>query len=344
MQNRFELHLHMDGSLSEKTVNALVKKNYSVLNDEEKRLLERGELYESISVSKCNGLEDYLKKFDLPCRLLQDPEDVEMAFYNLVTDLSEQGIMYAEIRFAPQLHSANVKFKHKYDHECQILDGAIRGVKRGMANKRIIVNLILCCMRGEWYNVLWANKRNVRLAKEFLDRGVCAIDLAGAEAVYPTRNFAKIFKAARKDDIPFTIHAGESGAYEKLKSSLISAIDFGAKRIGHGIGLMYFPELQETVKEKRITLECCIKSNLDTNAVLMLSEHPAKKFYDSGILVTLNTDNMTVSSTSLTNEYNLAKNIGFTDKDIARMQEYAFNSAFMTESQRTQIKQWMQCS
>lgn len=343
MQNRVELHLHMDGSLSERTVNALVNKNYQVLTDDEKALWGKGELYNSISVSKCKDLNDYLKKFDLPCRLMQTPEAVELAFENLVIELVEQNILYAEIRFAPQLHSKNLDWQYKAGHEYQIVEAAIRGVEKGRCGRRIMVNLILCCMRNlpERYEGCLANERNIQLAEAFWGKGVCAIDLAGAEARDATSEFEQLFVAARRVGIPFTIHAGESGEQGWMRSSLEKAIEFGASRIGHGVGLKYFPELMRKVRGRGITIECCIKSNLDTKAVTSLEHHPAKWFYDSGLRVTLNTDNMTVSNTNLTNEYALAKSIGFTAKDIEKMQEYAMEAAFMTEFQRQQIKQWM---
>jgi len=343
MQNRVELHLHMDGSLSKTTVNTLVNKNYHVLTDAEKALFEKGELFDSISGSKCDSLSDYLKKFDLPCRLLQQPEDVATAFENLVKELAEQGVLYAEIRFAPQLHSVNVPLHNQLAHEMEIVEAAILGINRGKLGKKIVVNIILCCMRNlpDGIEGFFANERNIFLANEFLGRGVCAIDLAGAEARDATSEFESIFKFAKKLDIPFTIHAGESGDPAWMKESLESAIEFGAKRIGHGVGLMYSLDLQKEVCEKGITVECCLKSNLDTKAINSLVEHPAKWLYNLGIHVTLNTDNMTVSSTNLANEYELAKSIGFTERDIAKMQDYALVAAFMTESQRKEIKKWI---
>lgn len=342
MQNKIELHIHMDGSLSEKTLNTLVNKNYQVLTDEEKRLFDARKLYKSISANECSSLADYLKKFDLPCRLLQQPEDIAIAFENLVVELANQGVVYAEIRFAPQLHSVGIPVEDKLEYERQIVKYAIWGMHKGMCGKKIITNLILCCMRNlpDGDNGQFANERNLYLADEFFSKGVCAIDLAGAEARDATSEFESIFREASDYNIPFTIHAGEAGSPEWLKVSLESAIKFGAKRIGHGVGLKYFPELQEEVKANGIALECCLKSNTDTNAVFSIQDHPIKTFFDNGIRVTLNTDNMTVSNTSLSREFAIAKTLGFTEKDIQKMQEYAFEAAFMTDSQRRQIAFW----
>lgn len=340
MQNRIELHCHFDGSLSERTVRELAVKNYSVLTDEEKRLLEEGGLFASISVAECNSLADYLKKFDLPCRLLQNPADVEIAFYNLGMELVSQGVKYAEIRFAPQLHSVNfVIGEEKLGWEDEIVQAAIRGINRVMLSNNIVINLILCCMRNlpDGHEGFLANARTVHLATKYLNRGVCAIDLAGAEARDATSNFQVFFETAQEFGVPFTIHAGESGDPRWLADSIKSAIDFGAMRIGHGVGLMYSDELQEIVSERNIAVECCLKSNLDTNAVGSLLKHPIRSLFDRGIKVTLNTDNMTVSNTCLANEYFLAQSM-FSADEIAKMQNYAFDAAFMTEAQRKKVK------
>ena len=119
-----------------------------------------------------------------------------------------------------------------------------------------------------------------------------------------------------------------------------SAIKFGAKRIGHGVGLIHFPELKQKVKENGITLECCLQSNLDTGAISQLSQHPIQNFFDEDIRVTLNTDNMTVSSTNLFKESKLAQSIGFTESEIQKMQDYAFQAAFMTKLQKRQLEIW----
>jgi len=343
MRNKIELHCHMDGSLSEKTLNTLVNRNFNVLTDKEKSLFEKGLLYNSISASKCESLADYLKKFDLPCRLLQNPVDVEIAFTNLGQELANQGVKYAEIRFAPQLHSVNIPENLKMEWEDAIVRAAIKGIHEvGMKNS-IILNIILCCMRNlpDGNEGFLANARTVYLASKYLNKGVCAVDLSGAEARDATSEFKLIFDIARSWRIPFTIHAGESGYPAQKRASIRSAIEFGANRIGHGVGLVHSKELQAMVRDCDITVECCLKSNLDTRAVAMLEEHPIRELFDNGVKVTLNTDNMTVSNTRLIKEYEMASAI-FSAEEISIMQKNAFDAAFMTEPQRIQVKRhWM---
>lgn len=343
MRNKIELHCHMDGSLSEKTLKTLANRNFNVLTDKEKSLFEKGLLYNSISAAECESLADYLKKFDLPCRLLQNPVDVEIAFTNLGEELANQGVKYAEIRFAPQLHSVNIPENAKLEWEEEIVKAAIRGINEAITNNNIILNIILCCMRNlpEEKAGFFANARTVYLASKYLNKGVCAVDLAGAEARDATSEFKLIFDIARSWGIPFTIHAGESGYPAQKRASIKSAIEFGAKRIGHGVGLMHSKELQAMVKDYDITVECCLKSNLDTKAVATLEQHPIRELFDSGVKVTLNTDNMTVSNTRLIKEYEMASAI-FSAEEISIMQKNAFDAAFMTGPQRIQVeRRWM---
>lgn len=342
MQNRVELHLHMVGSLPEKTFNMLTSRNYDELTYDEKKLLDKGELYRSTFASDCKDLAGYLKKTNLPCRLLQKPEDIAMAFEDLVIELDNQDVLYAEIRFSPQQHSKNVKSYNELAHEYELIEAAINGINRGMRGRRIVVNLIICCMRNlsQGIDGCVANERVLFLMAEFLNKGVCGIDLAGAELNHETADFKYIFQRAKEMNIPFTIHAGAITDEECARRNLESAIEFGAKRISNGVGLVHFPELQRMVRERGITLECCLKSTLDTKVVSSINDHPIRYFFDSGMHVTLNTDNMTVSNTNLDREYSLARSIGFTDEDINKMKKYAFEGAFMTAEQRKLISSY----
>jgi adenosine deaminase len=274
---------------------------------------------------------------------LQDPDAVELAFENLGQELADQGVKYAEIRFAPQLHSVNVSMTEKLAWEDEIVQAAIRGINKVMMFNNIVINLILCCMRNlpDGQSGFLANARTVYLASKYLNKGVCAIDLAGAEARDATKHFEVFFETARDFGIPFTIHAGESGDPRWMVESIKSAIEFGATRIGHGVGLMHSEELREIVRDRNIAVECCLKSNLDTKAVESLGAHPIRSLFDDGIKVTLNTDNMTVSNTNLSYEYELASQM-FSAEEIAKMQKYAFDAAFMTEAQRRKVKKmWL---
>lgn len=307
-----DLHLHLDGSLSIKTIKELIKmQNIDIsLND--------NELIKLLQVDEnCRDLNEYLKKFEFPLRLLQSKEAISTAVYNLQEELLEQGLIYAEIRFAPQLHLREGLTQR------EVIEAAIQGLNRSKFNS----NLILCTMRGN--NNYKENMETVELAKEYLNKGVCAVDLAGAEAVYPTKDFKDIFELTSKLNIPYTIHAGEAAGPE----SIYKAIEFGAKRIGHGVRASEDDELMRLLQEKGIILELCPTSNLNTNIYGSINEYPIRKFIKAGVKVTINTDNMMVSNTNLNKEYEkITETFNLTEKELKEILKNSLEAIFASEA------------
>ena len=165
------LHLHLDGSLRPETVREWLAE------DGEKLSLE--EVKARLMVDKdCKNLNEYLEKFDIPSKVLQSAERIERATAELYEDLSKQNVIYAEVRFAPSKH---LEKGLSYD---EVVKAAIKGLENAKQNYNIDGNLILCCMRGD--NNSQENIKTVEVAKKYLGKGVCAIDLAGAEALFNT--------------------------------------------------------------------------------------------------------------------------------------------------------------
>ena len=161
---------------------------------------------------------------------------------------------------------------------------------------------------------------------------MCSVDLAGAEYIYKTSDYKELFDYVKANKIPFTIHAGEADG----PSSIKAAIDFGATRIGHGIRAIEDPTLVELLKEKNVLLEVCPTSNIQTNVVDNINNHPIKDLYKN-VLVSINTDNRTVSNTTLTKEYNLLKIINFTEEDFIKMNIDALRKAFISEEEKEEL-------
>ena len=162
-----------------------------------------------------------------------------------------------------------------------------------------------------------------------------AIDLAGDEATYKTSNFEELFEIVNKERIPFTIHAGEVAGCE----SVVEAINFGAKRIGHGINCIESSVVMNKLINERITLEVCPSSNVDTNVVASMDKHPIKALVDKGVLITINTDNRTVSNTNLNREYELLKDtFGFTDEDFLQFNMNAIEAAFISDDEKEELR------
>ena len=188
-------------------------------------------------------------------------------------------------------------------------------------------------MRGD--ENLQANLETVRVAKEFLGNGVCALDLAGNEAAYPTESFAEVFALAKDLEIPFIIHAGEAAGAE----SVWQAITLGAKRIGHGIRAIEDPALVAFLKEKQIPLEMCFTSNLQTKATADAEHYPLPAYLAEGLAVTVNTDNMTVSGTDLRREYQLlGKTFGLSGERMQAIACNAVEAAVLAPEQKAVLK------
>jgi adenosine deaminase len=275
-------HCHLDGSLSLKTVKELAAlQNIAIPTNEE-------ELIDKLSVSDdCADLNEYLSKFEFPLSLLQTKEAITTAVYNLCEEFKEASMLYAEIRFAPQLHTLGGL------SQTEVIEAAIIGLYKSYFD----ANLILSCMRGE--NNQKENLETVDLAAKFLGNGVCAVDLAGAEGLYPTANFKYLFEAINNYNLPFTVHCGEADGPE----SIASVLPYGPTRIGHGVRCIEDAALMKEISDRGIVLELCPTSNLNTKVFNDISEYPLKKLMDAGIKVTINTDNTAVSKTNIEEEF-----------------------------------------
>lgn len=296
---KVELHVHLDGSLNPVSVASILNIPVSQATNN------------MVAPSKCIDLNDYLTKFDLCIEAMQEYDNIVLLTKEFVKTLEEDNVIYTEVRFAPMKHISKIS-----------PDKVIEAVLEGIKNDKIIINLILCMMRGD---NLENNKKVIDLAKKYINKGVVAIDLAGAEGLFKTSDYKDLFKYAKDLNIPFTIHAGEADGINSIKS----AIQFGSKRIGHGIRAVEDINLLEEIKLKKILLEICPTSNIQTNVTSNIFTHPIRKIFDFGCLVSVNTDNRTVSNTSLNKEYKLLMdNLNFSIDDLIKINEYSIMNSF----------------
>lgn len=312
-----DLHLHLDGSISVPMARRLAELDGKTLD------LDDAELGRMLSVtSDCRDLNEYLQKFDFTASLLETREQLSECMYLLQEELAQMGYLYAEIRFAPQRHGARGLSQRD----------AIEAVLDGRARSDFEANVILCCMRGD--DTHEANLETVRLASEFLGRGVVALDLAGAEALFPTKDYRDVFALARELGVPFTIHAGEADG----PASVRAALSFGAARIGHGLRAAEDDELLAFLAEQHITLETCPTSELQTSIIDDYSAFPLRKLLDQGVSVTVNADNMGVSGTDVRRELLLVSNVfGLTDAEVQQLLINAAHAAFASESLKEKL-------
>lgn len=310
MMPKIELHLHLDGSVTFDTASILSNKPINEIKKEMEAPL------------KCEDLSEYLTKFSFPIELMQTKENLIKIAFDLAQNLIKDGVIYAEIRFAPINHINGGLSLHE----------VVDSVLEGLSKVPLKTNLILCMMRN---STVEDNKKIINLAKDYLNRGVVALDLAGDEYKYKTSTFRELFKYASELQIPFTIHAGEADGIDSIKD----ALSFGTKRLGHGIRCTENIELCNYLKENNILLEICPTSNVQTNVVDSITNHPIKKLYDMGLKLCINTDNRTVSNTSLELEYlKLKEAFKLTDNDFKNMNLNAIRFSFLSDIEKETLE------
>ena len=320
---KVELHLHLDGSVLPETAWDLANAQGIALPAD---TLEEFRHF-IVVTSNCRSVNEYLARFEVPLQILQDRESLIRVTAELIGLLSSQGVAYAEIRFAPQLHTRG-QLSQKEAVEA-VLEGRRRGLK---ACPGIRIGILLCAMSvGPETLNMDVNLETVRLVAEYLGKGVVGVDLAGAEGIVPLSNFHPIFDLAKELQLPRICHAGDSQGPDTVRD----AISFGISRIGHGHHIVYDEELCRIAVQKQIALEICPTSNVQCQTVPSYEEHPAKKLLDMGIPVTINTDNMILAGICLEDEYDhCIKEMGFTYADLIQMNINAVRASFMPEAEK----------
>lgn len=315
MERLSDLHRHLDGSLSMRTVRQLAGRAGVTLPESDAALAALLR-----APSDCDSLDMYLRCFDLPVRCMQTAENLFDAVYSAVRDGAEEGLSYLELRFAPLLHIEE-------ELSCSdVIENIVGGVKSAAGDFGVTAGIIVCGMR---HMPVSDNIGMLKTAAKFFDPEtvgmVWAADIAGGEADYPTMVQAQLFEEAVKMNIPFTIHAGECGS----ATNVTDAVRLGARRIGHGIGLMYDREAMAYCRDMGVTLEMCPTSNIQTKAVTDFSRYPLPLFLEQGIKVTINTDNVTVSGTNIHKELQLVRNsFGLSDETMQKLLDNSISSRF----------------
>ena len=323
---KIDLHLHLDGSMLPETAWELAHEQGVKLPAED---LESFRKFIVVSAD-CRSVNEYLKRFDMPLALMQDKKSITRVTRELVCLLADQGLSYAEIRFAPQLHLK--KGLTQRDAVEAVLEGRREGLSK---HPEIGIGIILCtmCVGTEDVNMK-ENLETVEIAPDYIGKGVVAIDLAGAEGIVPLRNFAYIFDRARELGVPFTCHAGDSQDAETVRD----ALDFGAKRIGHGHHIFEDKELCERAIREGVTFEICPTSNIQCQARESYEKHPAKAMLDMGMKVTINTDNMILSDIDLEKEYaHCLNDMGFTMDDLIKCAHNSVEAAFTSPEEKERL-------
>lgn len=319
-----DLHVHLDGSIPLSAAAQLAAEtglDFSL-----------AELQEKMQVpAHCQNLNQYLATFELPLKLMQSEQGIRAVAKAFHKQLDAEGILYAEPRFAPGSLTAGGLSQQ------EVLEAALAGRADFFAENpqsELHTAYILCAMRGTGEDLKHKNEESIDLAAAYLGKGVVAADLAGAEALFATENFSSLFAEAQRKDVPFTIHAGEATGSESIKA----ALRLGAQRIGHGVRSLEDVSVIQDLKAANVTLEICPTSNLQTRIFESIERFPLEQLLDAGLTVTINTDNMTASNTTLSHEFELLQQYCGLDKNTAReLAENAARAVFSDSSEKDRL-------
>ncbi len=326
------LHDHLDGGLRPTTIIELAAETgYRGLPttdpDDLSAWIHRG------ADRKDLGL--YLDTFDHTVGVMQTPDAIERVSFECAQDLAADGVVYAEVRFAPALSTANGLSLD------QVVEAVTTGFEKGSAATNLTIRTLITAMRTSR-----DSRQIAELAVAWRDRGVVGFDIAGREAGYPPTLHLDAFQYLQRENFHFTIHAGEAFG----PASIWEAIQFcGAERLGHGVrivdditvnadGEARLGGLAAYVRDRRIPLEVCPTSNVHTGAAASVKEHPIDLLKRLRFRVTVNTDNRLMSNVSMSSEFHaLVDAFGYTLGDLQWLTINAMKSSFLPYDERLAI-------
>jgi adenosine deaminase len=316
-----ELHCHLDGSVRAETLLDLGRE-YGVPMPKH----EAEELREYMRVDDARNLEDYLERFHITLSVMQTSDALERIAYELAEDAAAEGVRYIEVRYAPVL---NVEGGLTLE---QAVEAPLRGLARAEREHGIVARVIVCSLRHLDPSV---SLDLARLAVDFRREGVVGFDLAGGELGNPAARHAPAFFYAREHDLACTCHAGEGAGAESVRQAVHVC---GAHRLGHATRLAEDESLTRYVNDRRIALEICLTSNVQTRAAESYEQHPFRRYFDQGLNVVLNTDNRLMSGTTLVDEYEHAmRELDFTFDELATVALNGFESCFLPYEERRRL-------
>jgi adenosine deaminase len=315
-----ELHHHLDGSVRPETAVELGADIGMELTLDEARARMR-------APERCADQAELLSYFDLPIAVLQTEAALERVTSELIDDLAADGIRYAEIRWGPRLHLAGGLSVRA------VIEAVVRGVTRRAATlgpSMPLIGLIVTAMRSD---PPAANVELARIAGEF-GHPIVGFDLAGPEAAYPAAPHALAFVTARDAGLALTAHAGEVADPRRVRESL----DFGVKRVAHGVTAAQDPDLLALLRGRGVTLDLCPTSNVQAGIVASLADHPLAQLHRAGVSVTLSTDDRTVTGVTLSQEMErCVAAMGLTRDELADIAMNAFHQGFAPEVLRRSL-------
>ncbi|MET8219744.1 adenosine deaminase [Streptomyces hirsutus] len=325
------LHDHLDGGLRPSTVVELADTVGHTLPTTDPD--ELAAWY--VEAADSGDLVRYIATFEHTLAVMQTREGLLRTAEEYVLDLAADGVVYGEVRYAPELMTKGGLTLPEVVEAVQ--EGLAAGMaKAAAAGTPVRVGTLLCGMR-----MFDRTRETADLVVAFRDAGVVGFDIAGAEDGFPAADHLDAFEHLRRESVPFTIHAGEAHGLPSIHQAVQLC---GAQRIGHGVRITEdivdgkLGRLAGWVRDRRIALEMCPTSNLQTGAAGSIATHPITALKDLGFRVTLNTDNRLVSGTTMTREMSLlVEQAGWTVEDLRTVTVNAVKSAFLPFDERNAL-------
>jgi aminodeoxyfutalosine deaminase len=327
-----ELHLHLEGSVDPATLAELSRRYNTPLPTENNRydVAGSGDVLTEEDVRRLYSYKDFngfLMAFKSVTERLRSPEDYELVTYRLMQKLRQQNVVHAEVYVSVGV------IRWRGQPVEPIFEGMERGRERGQRDFGVSLLWIFDAVRHFGPQ---AASEVFDLAARLRERNVVGIGIGGDEARGPAEGFRDLYKKAADNGLRLTAHAGETTGPE----SVWGALNIGAERIGHGLSAAKDPELLEVMAQKQVPVEMCITSNLRTGTCKEMQEHPVKKFFDQGLMITLSTDDPAMFQTSLNKEFEIAQQeFSFTEDHLRELARNSIEASFLPVEKKLRFMQ-----
>jgi adenosine deaminase len=316
---KVEIHLHMEGAIPHET-----------LLDQIRRKGTEPSIRTVDDLRKKLTYTDFANFIDLwvwKNTFIKDEHDFEEIAYAVLAGLSRQNVKYVEAFYAPGDYSG-----HGLSVE-GITECVIAGKERARRDHGIRCQLILDLIRDHGPEI---GMRRLDEVAPYLGRGVVGIGIGGSEQTFPPGPYAPVYREARKRGFRLTAHAGEVAGADSIRTAVR---ELGAERIGHGLRAYEDPEVVAMLKERQIPLEMCIVSNARTGVCPSIRDHPIKDYFRQGLMVTVNSDDPSMFSATLTDEYlALTRELGFTLDEVKRVALNGVEASFLPAEEKAALK------
>lgn len=314
---KIELHLHLDCSLSYKAVSRLAP---SVSQEEYLR--------DYVAPARCTNLADFLSRAPMGFQLMQSEDSLRAVTEDVFEQLVTDGVVYAELRFAPHLH---IEKGMMAERVVEVVEKTTEELARATG---VEANLILCTLRHFGAE---QSMQTVKLVEQFAGSRVVALDIAGDEAGYPLDAHVAAYKYARDRGLPRTAHAGEACGPESVWETLHL---LAPQRIGHGVRSIEDPKLVEHLRSERIHLELCPSSNVQiVPSIASWEAHPIDQLYRAGVSLNLNTDTRMLNPATLTGEYEgMKRNFGWGEAELLKTNLMGLEAAFAGRDVKERVR------